>query len=65
MVFQALSCGPELGIFPGGMGSKTHNKAAKGEPMRDEAFEKGTEGPAGLQDGMEQCGGGGCVTVWD
>ena len=32
--------------------------------MGDEALKKGTEGPAGLQDGMEECGSG-CVTVWD
>ena len=48
----------------GGTGSKRQDKAEKGELLGDEAFEKGTEGPAGLQDGMEECGGG-CVTVWD
>ena len=37
----------------GGTGSKRQDKAEKGELLGDEAFEKRTEGPAGLQDGME------------
>ena len=35
------------------MGSKRQDKAEEDEVMGDEAFGKGTEGPAGLQDGME------------
>ena len=40
-------------LHHGGMGSKTQDKAEEDEVMGDEAFGKGTEGPAGLQDGME------------
>ena len=53
-IWRELSIGHRVGHLPhGGTGSKTQDKAEKGELLGDEAFEKGTEGPAGLQDGME------------
>ena len=56
MLLHVVGCvlWSRVGHLPhGGTGSKTQDKAEKGELLGDEAFEKGTEGPAGLQDGME------------